>query len=77
MLAGTARIAKDVVDEAILFFFDTTPEVEQGRIFEQEQIARAVSLGQGITHTEDVELLTGDDGSAAYTKQIQEVLLSV
>jgi uncharacterized protein (DUF362 family) len=76
ILAGTDRIALDAVGVAILRYFGTTSEVEQGRIFEQEQIARAVSLGLGVSHPEDIALLTDDDASAEYAAQIQEVLLS-
>lgn len=76
VLAGTDRIALDAVGVAILRAFGTTPEVAQGRIFEQEQIARAVSLGLGISRPEDIDLLTDDAASAAYAAQIQEVLLS-
>ena len=76
VLAGTDRIALDAVGVAILRYFGTTPEVEQGKIFEQEQIARAVSLGLGISRPEDIELLTDDAASAEYAAQIQEVLLS-
>jgi uncharacterized protein (DUF362 family) len=76
VLAGTDRIALDAVGVAVLRFFGTTPEIEQGRIFEQEQIAHAVSLGLGISRPEDIELLTDDADSAAYAEKIQEILLS-
>ncbi|MDF1515142.1 MAG: DUF362 domain-containing protein, partial [Anaerolineae bacterium] len=76
MLAGTDRIALDAVGVAILRSFGTTPQVAQGPIFEQEQIARAAALGLGISHPEDIELLTDDDASTAYAAQIQEVLLA-
>jgi uncharacterized protein (DUF362 family) len=76
VLAGTDRIALDAVGVAILRSFGTTSEVEQGLIFEQEQIARAVSLGLGVSRPEDIELLTDDAASADYAAQIQEVLLS-
>jgi uncharacterized protein (DUF362 family) len=76
MLAGTDRVALDAVGVAILRSFGTTPEVERGRIFEQEQIARAVALGLGVTRPEDIGFLTDDDASAEYAAQIREVLLS-
>jgi uncharacterized protein (DUF362 family) len=76
VLAGTDQIALDAVGVAILRSFGTTHEVEQGRVFEQEQIARAVSLGLGVSRPEDIELLTDDAASAAYAELIQEVLLS-
>ena len=76
VLAGTDRIALDAVGVAILRSFGTTPEVERGSIFEQEQIARAVTLGLGVSQPEDIDLLTDDDASAEYAAQIQKVLLS-
>lgn len=76
VLAGTDRIALDAVGVAILRSYGTTPEVERGRIFEQEQIARAVTLGLGVSRSEDIGFLTDDDASAAFAAQIQEVLLS-
>jgi len=76
ILAGTDRIALDVVGVAILRAFGTTREVEKGQVFEQEQIARAVTLGLGVSRPEDIELLTDDAASADYAAQIQEVLLA-
>jgi uncharacterized protein (DUF362 family) len=44
ILAGTDRVAIDAVGVALLRHFGTTPEVSQGAIFDQEQIARAVQV---------------------------------
>ncbi len=49
ILAGTDRVAIDAVGVALLRHFGTTPEVSQGAIFDQEQIARAVQLKIGVT----------------------------
>jgi uncharacterized protein (DUF362 family) len=76
VLAGTDRIALDAVGVAILRSFGTTPAVEKGRIFEQEQISRAVELGLGVSRPEDIDFVTDDDASAEYAAQIQEILLS-
>jgi uncharacterized protein (DUF362 family) len=76
VLAGTDRIALDAVGVAILRSFGTTPEVERGRVFEQEQIARAVELGLGVSRPVDIDFLTDDVASADYAAQIQEVLLA-
>jgi uncharacterized protein (DUF362 family) len=74
ILAATDRIAIDAVGVALLRHFGTTPEVSQGAIFEQEQIARAVELGLGITSAAQIELVTADPESAAYAAQIQPLL---
>ncbi len=74
MLASTDRIAIDAVGVALLRMHGTTPEVNRGRIFEQEQIARAVALGLGIDAAERIELLTADPDSAAYADDIRQTL---
>lgn len=74
ILAGTDRVAVDAVGVALLRHFGTTPEVSQGSIFDQEQIARAVQLKLGVTGPKQIEILTDDRESAEYAKQIKEVL---
>ena len=74
ILAGTDRVAIDAVGVALLRHFGTTPEVSQGAIFEQEQIARAVQLKIGVSSPKQIELVTGDRDSAEYAKQIRAVL---
>jgi uncharacterized protein (DUF362 family) len=76
VLAGTDRIAVDAVGVALLRYYGTTPEVSQGSVFDQEQIARAVELGLGVQSPEQIELVTGDAESAAYAGQIRRVLLA-
>ena len=74
VLAGTDRVAIDAVGVALLRHFGTTPEVSQGAIFDQEQIARAVQLGIGIGGPKQIELITGDAESAEYAKPIRALL---
>jgi uncharacterized protein (DUF362 family) len=74
VLAGTDRVAIDAVGVALLRLFGTTPEVSRGPVFAQAQIARAVELGLGISGPDEIELITGDDQSAAYAAQIHEAL---
>jgi uncharacterized protein (DUF362 family) len=74
ILAGTDRVAIDAVGVAILRHFGTTPVVSEGRIFEQEQLARAVELGLGVGSPDQIDLLTDDPESAAYARQIQDIL---
>jgi uncharacterized protein (DUF362 family) len=74
ILAGTDRVAIDAVGVALLRHFGTTPEVSQGAIFEQDQIARAVQLKIGVSSPKQIELVTGDRDSAEYAKQIRAVL---
>lgn len=74
VLAGTDRIAIDAVGVALLRYYGTTEEVSRGAIFEQEQIARAVQLGIGVSSPKQIELVTGDPESAEYAKKIREIL---
>jgi uncharacterized protein (DUF362 family) len=74
VLAGTDRIALDAVGIAILRLFGTTPEVSQGSIFEQTQIARAVELGLGVQSSAKIQFVTGDVESQAYADVISALL---
>ncbi|MCG3220171.1 MAG: DUF362 domain-containing protein [Candidatus Heimdallarchaeota archaeon] len=70
MIAGTDRIAIDAVGVAILRILGTTPEVSEGSIFEQEQIARAVELKLGISSPEELEIITDSAESAELAEKI-------
>jgi uncharacterized protein (DUF362 family) len=74
VLAATDRVAVDAVGVALLRHFGTTSEVSRGAIFEQEQIARAVQLGLGVAGPGQIELVTGDQESAAFAKRTRAVL---
>jgi uncharacterized protein (DUF362 family) len=74
VIAGTDRVAVDAVGVAILRLFGTTPQVSQGKVFEQEQIARAAELGLGIDLPERIQIMTGDSESEAYAGQISQYL---
>ena len=74
ILASTDRVAIDAVGVAILRHFGTTDEVSKGKIFEQEQIARAVQLNIGVNSPGQIELVTTDPDSAKYAKEIKAIL---
>jgi uncharacterized protein (DUF362 family) len=74
ILAGVDRIAIDAVGVAILRHLGTTPEVGRGRVFELEQIARAVELGLGVTQPEAITLLSDDADGQAYADQLRVIL---
>ena len=75
ILAGTDRIAIDAAGIALLRYFGCKTEAGSGKIFEQEQIARAVELGLGVSSPEKIEFLTADADSAAYAEKIKDLLL--
>ncbi|TFG08413.1 DUF362 domain-containing protein [Candidatus Heimdallarchaeota archaeon] len=74
-IAGTDKIAIDSVGVAILRILGTTPEVSSGKIFDQEQIARAVELGLGISSADEIEIITNSDESDKLAEQIYDQLL--
>lgn len=74
MLASTDRIAIDAVGVAILRDHGTTPEVEEGTIFEQEQIARAVELKLGVEKASEIAIKGVDEKSVQYAEQLQKIL---
>lgn len=76
VLAGTDRVALDAVGVALLRYHGCTTKVARGKIFQQEQIKRAVQLSLGVDKPGKIEFITGDTESAAYAAQIQEVLLA-
>lgn len=76
LLAGSDRVALDAVGVALLRHFGTTPEVSQGPIFQQEQIARAVELGLGVDRPQRITILTDDQPSAGFAEQIEQLLLA-
>jgi uncharacterized protein (DUF362 family) len=71
ILASRDRIALDAVGVAILRLYGTTPEVSEGRVFEQAQIARAVELGLGASGPQEVRVLTGDAASEEFAAEIR------
>jgi len=74
MLAGRDGVAIDAIGVAILRHFGTTPEVSQGRIFEQQQIARAAELGIGVKSASDIELVPLDAESQKIAQDINAIL---
>ncbi|MFW9915812.1 MAG: DUF362 domain-containing protein [Candidatus Thorarchaeota archaeon] len=74
MLASTDRIAIDVAGVAILRDHGTTPEVEKGAIFEQEQIARAVELKLGVEKASEITIKGFDEKSTQYAERLQKIL---
>jgi uncharacterized protein (DUF362 family) len=74
VLAGADRVAVDAVGVALLRHYGTTPEVSAGRIFDQDQLKRAVELNVGVASPDQIELVTGDSESAEYAKIIRAVL---
>jgi uncharacterized protein (DUF362 family) len=74
MVAGTDRVAVDAVGVAILRSLGTTPEVAAGKVFQQDQIARAVEIGLGIKTPKDIKFLTCDAEGKKLAKKLTKIL---
>jgi uncharacterized protein (DUF362 family) len=75
LLLGSDRVAIDAVGVALLRLHGGNRTISAGRVFEQEQIARAVELGLGVKGPEQIELVTDDAESRAVADRVREVLL--
>jgi uncharacterized protein (DUF362 family) len=73
-LASTDRIAIDATGVAILKLFGSNQQIMRPKIFEQEQIARAVELGLGVSSPSEIELIAVDENSKEYRDQVFEIL---
>jgi uncharacterized protein (DUF362 family) len=74
MIAGDDRVAVDAVGLAVLKELGSNDAIMGRKIFEQEQIARAVELGLGVTRPSEIELVTGDAESRAYAASLEAIL---
>jgi uncharacterized protein (DUF362 family) len=74
ILAGTDRVAVDVVGIALLRLLGTTSAVARGSIWELEQIQRAVELNLGVDRAEKIEIVTADAPGRAMADQIRRLM---
>ncbi|MFC2157853.1 DUF362 domain-containing protein [Acidobacteriota bacterium] len=74
MIAGTDRVALDAAGLAVLKHLGSNEAIMNTKIFEQEQILRAVELGLGVSSPEKIEFLTSDPESQAYASDLQALM---
>jgi len=74
ILAGTDRVAIDAVGLAVLKELGSNPQIMQTKIFAQEQIARAVELGLGVSGPENIVMVTDDPAGRTYADKLQAIL---
>jgi uncharacterized protein (DUF362 family) len=74
MIAGTDRVAVDAVGVAMLKSLGANAAIMGRRIFEQEQIARAVELGLGAAGPDAIEIVTADAESRTVAERLEAVL---
>lgn len=75
-LASTDRVAIDAVGVSLLKVLGGNHAIMNRRIFEQEQIARAVELGLGAASPSEIDLLPVDDESREYCSVTGKTLMS-
>ena len=74
MIAGDDRIAVDAVGVAMLKFLGANQAIMGRRIFEQEQIARAVDLNLGVSGPAAIDIVTADADSRACADALRTIL---
>ncbi|NLI32132.1 MAG: hypothetical protein GX422_05020 [Deltaproteobacteria bacterium] len=74
-LAWTDRTAISATGVAILKALGSNPTVMNRKIFEQEQIARAVELGLGVSSPVEIKLFPVNEESAEYCSTVRERLI--
>lgn len=73
-LASTDRVAIDAVGVAILKSLGSNNRIMNTKIFEQEQIARAVEIGLGASSPAEIEINSTDEQSREYGDRIRSIL---
>lgn len=73
-IAGTDRVAVDMVGLAVLKELGSNEAIMGKKITEQEQIARAIELGLGVNDPKAIELITLDEESRLYAQKIKSIL---
>jgi len=73
-LTSTDRVAIDAVGVAILKLLGSNDQIMKPKIFEQEQIARAVEIGLGASSPSEIDVMPADDQSREYGNRVVQVL---
>jgi uncharacterized protein (DUF362 family) len=73
-LTSTDRVATDAVALAVLKVLGSNEQIMNRKIFDQEQIARAVQLGLGASSPSEIDLVPGDEKSREYCNRVGDML---
>ncbi len=73
-LAATDRVAIDAVGVALLKLLGSNDQIMKTKIFNQEQIARAVELGLGASSPSEIDLIPADAASQDLRNRVVEIL---
>jgi uncharacterized protein (DUF362 family) len=73
-LASEDRVAIDATGVAILKLLGSNASIMKPKIFEQEQIARAVEIGLGASSPSEIDVIPADKKSREYRDRVVEIL---
>ncbi len=73
-LAAADRVAIDAVGVAVLKYLGSNDRIMNTKIFEQEQIVRAVELGLGVSSPAEIDVIPADTKSRDMRDKIMEIL---
>lgn len=73
-LASTDRVAIDAVGLGVLKILGSNDAIMNRKIFEQDQIVRAVELGLGASSNSDIDIVAADLESEEYAERVAEML---
>jgi len=73
-LTSTDRVAVDAMGVAILKMLGSNESIMKPKVFEQEQISRAVELGLGASSPSEIEVIPADENSRNYQDRVVEIL---
>jgi uncharacterized protein (DUF362 family) len=74
VVAGTDRVAVDAVGLAVLKELGSNDAIMGTPIFQQEQMARAVEIGLGVSGPDQIELISDDEAGTAYAAKLKGIL---
>ena len=67
-------VAVDAVGLAVLKDLGSNKTIMDRKIFEQDQMKRAVEIGLGVSGPEQIEIITQDPESQAYADKLKSIL---
>jgi len=73
-IAGTDRVAVDAVGLAVLKDLGSNEDIMSRPIFAQEQMARAVEVGLGVSGPEEIRLVSDDADGWSYADMLMGIL---
>lgn len=73
-LASTDRVAIDAVGVAVLKHLGSNENIMGRKIFDQEQISRAVELSLGVASPAEIEVIPADGKSQEYRDRVVAIL---